>query len=64
MADKGQCLQLNARDPSQFIIPTTQEQFEWCFANCTALQSALKKFSDTLGGCPEGQRSPGRLDVL
>lgn len=39
------CLQLNARDPSQIIIPVTQEQFEWCFANCTALQTALQKFS-------------------
>lgn len=38
-------LQLNARDPSKIIIHVTQEQFEWCFANCTALQSALQDFS-------------------
>lgn len=36
---------LNARDPSKIIIPVTQKQFEWCFANCTALQSALQNFS-------------------
>ncbi|KAL2311259.1 hypothetical protein Nmel_002957 [Mimus melanotis] len=28
----------------KIIIPVTQEQFEWCFANSTALQSALKFF--------------------
>ncbi|NWT34179.1 POK11 protein, partial [Cardinalis cardinalis] len=39
------CLQLNARDPSKIIISVTQEQFEWCFANSTALQSVLQNFS-------------------
>lgn len=42
---RHRCLQLNARDPSKIIIPVTQEHFEWCFANCTALQSALQNFS-------------------
>ncbi|NWX63007.1 POK11 protein, partial [Promerops cafer] len=37
-------LQLNAKDPSK-IIPVLQEYFEWCFANSTALQSALQNFT-------------------
>lgn len=39
------CLQLTAKDPSKIIIPVTQEEFEWCYANSTALQSALQNFS-------------------
>lgn len=38
------CLQSSARDSSKIIIPVPHEQFEWCFASSTALQSALQNF--------------------
>lgn len=42
-------LQLSAKDPSKIIIPVTQEQSEWCYANSTALRRALQNFSGEIG---------------
>lgn len=39
------CLQVNAKDPAQIIIPIKQEEFKWSLANCTALQCTLQNFT-------------------
>lgn len=42
---RQRCLQLNAKDPVIIIVPVPQECFEWCFANSTALHSALQNYT-------------------